>query len=378
MLYYQFGVSDKFGYYEVGQKKFYSKVEAIAEMTRTGIHLEYRFHDDALRRHDWTTEPIESLEELYRQRCQQLRDRYEYLVVTYSGGSDSHNMLDMFIKNEIWPDEIMIYHNWSVNSDELMTNGEVKHVAYPYAKKIVEKYPWIKLRMIDIAKPTYELFSSSPDRDMIVHTNWATFSPGSCAVHMTHQLDNDYLDMIGRGVNLGFVFGFDKPRVWQVDGKYCHRFMDISNGVAVIGSNMPTEMFYFHPDAAKMLIKQCHVIKRYMERATPDSPFITTKNTGRACKDYMGKKLWLTDDGCHTLLYSTWDIRTFSAGKDPSKILSKRDRWFLKNPNDPARIAWHNLVMHWWNQIPEYWQNRPGNIAGGAKMSYTQPYFLER
>jgi len=88
--------------------------------------------------------------------------------------------------------------------------------------------------------------------------------------------------------------------------------------------------------------------------------------------------LWLTDDGCHTLIYPTWDIKTFSAGKDPSRILSKRDRWFLKDRNDPARIAWHNLVMHWWNQIPEYWQNKPGNIAGGAKMSFTQPYFLER
>jgi len=377
MLYYNFDVSDQYGYYMVGPTKFYSKFEAVKAMQRTGIHLTYHFHDEVYSKYDWAKEPTASLDELYRRRCQQLREKYDYLVLCYSGGGDSQNILDTFVKHDIYPDEIMTYHNYSVNPREHMTNKEVIEVAYPRAKAVVDAHPHIKHRLIDFGPKTHDFFINSPDMDRIVDTNWSMFSPGSTVLCYIHQLDQDYLDMIAQGKRVGFVIGFDKPRVWEVDGRWCHRFLDIPSGLAVVGSDIPTEMFYWSPDAVELLIKQCHVIKNYMKHATPDSPFITTTKTGRSCKKYGDQTLWLNDHGTHTLLYPSWDITTYSAGKDPSKVLSRRDSWFVRHHNDPARINWHNRVQGWWNSIPDYWKNDPvKGVRAGPKNSWTVPYFL--
>ena len=73
---------DQFGYYTVGDKfKTYSKLEAIEEMARTGIHLEWHFNKPYYESFDWKKEPAESLDELYRRRAQEIRDRYDYIVL---------------------------------------------------------------------------------------------------------------------------------------------------------------------------------------------------------------------------------------------------------------------------------------------------------
>ena len=73
---------DQFGYYTVGpQFKTYSKLQAIEEMQRTGTHLEWHFNKQQYGTYNWTQEPAESLDELYRRRAQQIRDSYDYVVI---------------------------------------------------------------------------------------------------------------------------------------------------------------------------------------------------------------------------------------------------------------------------------------------------------
>ena len=92
---------DRFGYYTVGTFKTYSKLMAILEHEKTGVHPQWHFNDEEFSAHDWKQEPQESLVELYRRRAQQIRDRYDYLVLFYSGGADSTNILQTFINNDI-------------------------------------------------------------------------------------------------------------------------------------------------------------------------------------------------------------------------------------------------------------------------------------
>lgn len=56
---------------------------------------------------DWTKEPIESFEELKKRRAEQLREKYSYLVLYFSGGADSTTMVNAFLKNNIHVDEIV-------------------------------------------------------------------------------------------------------------------------------------------------------------------------------------------------------------------------------------------------------------------------------
>jgi len=50
----------------------------------------------------------ESLDFLYALRARQLREKYDYLVLYFSGGADSTNILKTFIDNNIFLDEIVM------------------------------------------------------------------------------------------------------------------------------------------------------------------------------------------------------------------------------------------------------------------------------
>ena len=130
--------ADIFGVYRVGDFDFYSKVEAIEMHTKTGIHPYWDFNEAVYRSRDWTVEPSVDLSELYRRRAQQLRDKYDYLVLWYSSGADSDNVLRSFLDNDILIDEVASFVNFEGNGDkdDYYLNGEV----YNIAAKNIEKY----------------------------------------------------------------------------------------------------------------------------------------------------------------------------------------------------------------------------------------------
>ena len=89
----------KLGFYTVNGKNFYSKPQALLEATATGQFPTWNFNREVFSRMDTTKEPQLSLRELYRMRAQQLRDRYDYIRLEFSGGSDSATVLYSFINN---------------------------------------------------------------------------------------------------------------------------------------------------------------------------------------------------------------------------------------------------------------------------------------
>ena len=91
----------QYGFYQVGEYKFYSKFEAQILSEKSGLPIRWNFNDEAYDCSNWQVEPVESIGELYRQRAQQLRDQYDYLVLWFSGGADSTNILDSFVLNNI-------------------------------------------------------------------------------------------------------------------------------------------------------------------------------------------------------------------------------------------------------------------------------------
>jgi hypothetical protein len=155
---------DQFGYYSVGDIKTDSKFEAIEMHARTGQHFNWHFNQFYYGMHNWLAEPAEPLKELYRQRAQEIRDQYDYVVLFYSGGADSWQVLNAFVENDIKIDEIVHCHNYkAVNSksDYTMTE-EIFFTAIPAVEKLLERYPHIKHRVIDISD-TVDRLLERPD-----------------------------------------------------------------------------------------------------------------------------------------------------------------------------------------------------------------------
>ena len=104
---------DKRGYYKVGNQKFYSKAQAILYDQQNHKGIDFIFNDEDFLSADWKNEPQESLDEIYKQRAQQLREKYDYLVLSYSSGVDSTNILHSFLYNNIHLDEVFCLNQFS-------------------------------------------------------------------------------------------------------------------------------------------------------------------------------------------------------------------------------------------------------------------------
>ena len=81
-------------YYKVGDKKYYNKLEAVLQNLKTNSPIRFITpYDD----NNFFTEPEESLQSLIVKRLRELRDTYKEIKLYYSGGSDSHLILENII-----------------------------------------------------------------------------------------------------------------------------------------------------------------------------------------------------------------------------------------------------------------------------------------
>ena len=96
----------KQGYYQVGTKLFDKKLNALLEASCTHQHVSWDFNHAVFAQQAQMPRLGIPLMELYKQRALQLRDRYDYLILGYSGGADSDNILKVFQQNKIHLDEV--------------------------------------------------------------------------------------------------------------------------------------------------------------------------------------------------------------------------------------------------------------------------------
>ena len=195
---------DRFGFYTVGQYKTYSKLEAIEHSGVSKHPVEWNFNKHKFQQFDWMREPPGSLEFWYGERARQIRDTYDYIVLWYSGGADSHNALMSFVKNNIFIDEIAQFHNLGGDSGNKQgwLNEEVFTTSAPITQQLIQTnsiYKNTKHRLVDL----YDL-----QKDVLTKDNnqWDYFykvgkylSPNALARSYMRETDPDYLSLIDQG-----------------------------------------------------------------------------------------------------------------------------------------------------------------------------------
>lgn len=386
---------DKLGCYWVGDLKFYSKLEAIEMHKRTGIHPRWDFNDAVFSSYDWTQEPSESILELYRQRAQQLRDQYDYIILSYSGGADSQAVLDAFLDNDIKVDELVTYTNYQATGDRNnFLNSEAFKVSYPNVERYKEKFPWLKHRILDLSTMIMDYFDHDGNRFDWIYKQNMYVNPNNSSRESMPLKVKEWADIIHSGKKLCVLWGHDKPRVFKANGKFVFRFLDLLDNAATVKSMSGqepynNELFFWTPDSPKIVIKQAHLVKNYLSKADVLTlPFTTTTqvdmtadvvNGVQYCSTEVdGKTVWLSNHGIHTLIYPRWNINTWSAGKNTSLLLSVRDKWFYAlNDGIRAKQNWKNGLDKLWSILPDYWKNDPDNLARGIKGCWSPEYFLE-
>ena len=98
------------GYYECNNVFFYSKVKASIYANTVKKPIKWIYNDDLFSIYNWRKEPNLNLDELYNKRARQLREKYDYLILSFSGGADSYNVAMSFIRQGLLIDEIVTNH----------------------------------------------------------------------------------------------------------------------------------------------------------------------------------------------------------------------------------------------------------------------------
>ena len=110
----------------------------------------FYYYDHILKDVAWNIEPTKTLKQLYKERAQEIRDNYEYVILCYSGGNDSTNVLESFYYNNIHIDEIVLVGSFSQDESkeiDLNHNKDLYVNAFPLLK--ILNLPNTKITIID-------------------------------------------------------------------------------------------------------------------------------------------------------------------------------------------------------------------------------------
>ena len=346
---------DHWGFYEIGPLRSYSKLEAIEISAKNKHPIRWNYNNQVFEQYDWTQEPPGTLEYWYRLRAQQLRDRYDYLVLLYSGGADSHNMLMTFVSNNIFVDEIVQMHSLEAyNGDrQAEPNAEIFETSIPVTQALIANHPLYKHtlhRVIDISKWQSTMFNIKANKWDYFYNSSTWQSPWSQCLGSIRSMEPAYEKLAEQGRNLCFVGGFDKP---AIDIDQHNNFYFIIEDGGVHGYVQPrqqaeniswhhTEQFYATPDLPELSIKQAHTLKRFMLGLNPQSVDGRYVKGGKFDRKKLDNQFhawpaaqimlddhWyqLSKDGLHKLVYPHWISDSVVCPKPMSAYFGQKDLW---------------------------------------------------
>lgn len=357
------------GFYTVNEQRFDDKLQALIQSKATGHHPTWNFHDEHFSTYNWQIEPEQSLDFWYTQRCWQIRDKYQHVVLHFSGGSDSHNILTYFYKNNIHIDEILVanpieyYEKFTVATDSREScdlHNEWFHVIKPDLNWIAKHMPKTKITIYDYTKDMLEF---SVDQDWIIHVGGEHCNPNVVnRINRYNVIDQNLYD----SRQVGHVYGVDKPVVFNVDDSWYFAFLDSilsiqSSRKSVFEGNnhVNVENFYWSPDLPELLIKQAHAVKKYFQNNPQFQHLATFKKKKLEDRD-------LYQDLVRNVIYPYWRKDIFQNKKSRNMFFKDFDRWFFDLATESAKSRWlegYNYVL---NSIDHKWINFDefGNPSG--------------
>lgn len=359
----------KLGYYTVGTKKFFSKPLALIEATETNHFPEWNFNREQFATADWSQEPTTDIRNLYRLRAQQLRQKYDYIRLEFSGGSDSTTVLYSFVNNGIHIDEVVFRYpktgEKNVSDDPFNhkpenTLSEARYAAYPILNWLATAASKTKITIHDYSE---DMLNDNHDESWVLRTK-DYFQPGHAFKHaalalIDHKRDAD------AGKSICVLYGVDKPKICIKDKKWYAYFLDITANHAVTDAgeydNITTEYFFWSPDLPELLIKQCHILKNWfgLEQNKifqyvcrwPNHSFVH-KNAFEAI--------------ARPLIYPDYDPTTFQTAKPTNSFYNEMDYWFYTNFQDTHQyITWQAGLKYLTGTIdPKFFNYEMGRPVG--------------
>jgi len=357
-------MNKKLGYYTVGKKELESKIHAcifathIVNNSREKIDpfslIKWHFNEDGFLNYNWLQEPEATLDQLYNKRAKELREKYDYIIVSYSGGADSHNVVMSFLRQKLHIDEIIVNcldkgtEKISI-VDPNITDAKYAHAsehklqAIPRIKEIQSIAPQTKISIYDMTDHLFDSFSNSEE-------NWflkmrEELNPVD-VTRYNYLHFSDFRKRVDKDKKIAVVMGIDKPKliVDAISDSVYLRFSDRLANISPVGeymkdyTNTTVEYFYWSPDACDILCKQAHLIKKCIEIDPNLKLYFSIQNPVNMLP---GSLRLISERLLRPILYTTWNKTWFQADKGIFDWHTDFDTWFIEGHADNrANLIW--------------------------------------
>ena len=232
-------------HYKTNDIFFRSKFAAIDEFEKNKKSLVLET-PDTYDTFDFTIEPKADLKILLRDEAQKVREENDYVRLFYSGGADSHAVLNAFVDNAIKIDEIVCFRSGFKTAD-----FEIDNFAKPYIESIKNK---LKNTKINILTPSKEDYKKWYDKDWTIKYFDHKFAS---TVAFFRLMDQPY-DFNDGAIN---IKGKDKPKIVRHSGKL---YTYLSDSI----SETEHDIYHFLLENPVILSKQCHLLIKQFKNNT--------------------------------------------------------------------------------------------------------------
>jgi hypothetical protein len=325
------------GYYLHNNKIYTERAAMFDDMfINNDQTFKFCFNDEVFKALDWSLEPDISLPDLYKIRAQQLRESYDYLILSYSGGADSHEILCTFLENNIFIDEIQTVHynegiknidkNILLNDKVLSIYLEYEFAALPALRHVKKISPNTKITLIDASEFTVNDISTNKCSFM----GMDKYTTNSVVVVQNTPFSKNFFmhhhnsKVMKNKLKTAFIRGAEKPSLKLNGRRLNFSFNDSTmNSVKMIQAgnienSYTIENFFWTPDVPLIPIKQSHVIKKALEI---DRQFLMDfiKSTNKKSRVDQHSDIYSFQRAFNRIIYTHWNDHIFTAPKSLDK-----------------------------------------------------------
>ena len=378
------------GYYTVGDKIFNYKRSAMVHATKTKQKINWIFHNNEFERLNWRQQSNVDIRTLYLARAKQLREKYNYLILCWSGGADSDTVLDTFLYNNIHLDELVIYWPLSrtkgkycptTNVDPANFVSEWDFVIQPKLTIVQQQFPKLKITILDLHSDDNLKITPYHESDML-----ESLYPNYFQIERKRMLNNLIKDRINQHNCVGTIYGFSPIEVFLIDNWLAVQFSDIafsaSHKTDYINGGWPMsiEYFYWTPELPNLVRDQAHILLRYYDHNPSCLKYINCYSlTSTGLKIRVAPSS--ADQETHrkirkSLIYPDFNQTTFQTAKPHdgrNTTFPGAFSWFWNHPETTRFIdPWRDAMKSYHSQIDkQFLQNDNGF---GHTPITTRPY----